>query len=98
MRQRGKDLEKPAKHPVDPKTVLEDSAKDQPGQKGKQEVWVGQGDAGEVSELQQGKQEAEGKDPENPAKQLVDTKTVLAGSALSTARAEREAGGRSGPG
>jgi hypothetical protein len=35
----------------------------QPGQKGKQEVWVGQGDAGEVSELQQGKQEAEGKDP-----------------------------------
>ena len=63
MRQRGKDLEKPAKHPVDPKTVLEDSAKDQPGQKGKQEVWVGQGDAGEVSELQQGKQEAEGKDP-----------------------------------
>jgi hypothetical protein len=34
----------------------------------------GQGDAGEISELQQGKQEAEGKDPENQAKHLVDPK------------------------
>ncbi len=50
------------------------------------------------SELQQGKQEAEGKDLENQAKHLVDPKTVLAGSATGKARAEREAGGRSGPG
>jgi hypothetical protein len=30
-RQRGKDPEKPSKYPVDPETVLEGSAKDQPG-------------------------------------------------------------------
>jgi hypothetical protein len=46
-RQRGKDPEEPAKHLVDPETVLEGSAKDQPGQKEKQDVWIGQGKAGE---------------------------------------------------
>jgi hypothetical protein len=76
-----KNQENRAKQPVNPETELAGSAKNQPGQKEKQEVWIGQGEVREASGLQQGKQEAEEKDPENPAKHPVDPETVLEGSA-----------------